>query len=84
MDDLPVVLHERAAGIHWLDDIAFHILLNKTDKLKRSEAQRCLQKTSATLTDYRASLQLFSAHSGQGVAEARDQLTAWLEIERSI
>ena len=70
--------------IHWLDDIAFHILLNKTDKLKRSEAARCLQKTSATLTDYRASLQLFSAHSGQGVAEAREQLSTWLGIGGSI
>ena len=67
--------------IRWLDNIAFHVLLNKTDKLKRSEATQCLKKTSAALTDYRATIQLFSAYNGQGVMEARQTLSEWLDIE---
>ena len=67
--------------IQWLDDTAFHVLLNKTDKLKRSEAAQCLKETSAALTNYHATIQLFSAHNKQGVVEARQKLSNWLGME---
>ena len=67
--------------IQWLDDTAFHVLLNKTDKLKRSEAAQCLKETSAALIDYHATIQLFSAHNRQGVIEARQKLSNWLGME---
>ena len=64
--------------IRWLGDTPFHVLLNKTDKLKRNEATRCLKETSDALSDYRATVQLFSAHSKDGVEQAREKLVEWL------
>ncbi|MBC6414458.1 MAG: YihA family ribosome biogenesis GTP-binding protein [Chromatiales bacterium] len=66
--------------IHWLDNIAFHVLLNKIDKLKQSKTAQCLDKTSAALSNYRATVQLFSAHNKQGVEQARQKLSQWLKI----
>jgi GTP-binding protein len=60
-----------------------HVLLTKADQLSRSEAQRLLREThkhggaQAELF----SAQLFSAHTGQGVDEARAQLDVWLKKE---
>ena len=66
--------------IHCLGDINFHVLLNKTDKLKHREAAQCLEKTSVALADYRATVQLFSAYNKKGVAQARKKLSQWLKL----
>lgn len=55
-----------------------HVLLTKADKLKRGPASAALQQVKRFLADYpEASVQLFSAHNGQGVDEARALLDRW-------
>lgn len=54
-----------------------HVLLTKADKLSRSEADRTLAALRRELPEA-ATCQLFSALNGQGVAEARTALVAWL------
>jgi GTP-binding protein len=55
-----------------------HVLLTKADKLKRGPASAALQQVRRFLADYpEASVQLFSAHDGQGVDEARALLDGW-------
>jgi GTP-binding protein len=60
-----------------------HVLLSKADKLSRQEATVVLRESSATLNGV-ASCQLFSAHSGQGVDEARAVLRRWLQSSKEI
>jgi GTP-binding protein len=50
-----------------------HILLTKADKLKRGEAATALER-ARTAAGPAAVVQLFSAHSGAGLAEARAAL----------
>jgi GTP-binding protein len=52
-----------------------HVLLAKADKLNQAERGAALREARAQLADI-ASVQLFSAHSGLGVEEARDRLAA--------
>lgn len=54
-----------------------HVLLSKCDKLSRNEAREILRETAREL-DGRASAQLFSAVSRQGVEEGRQALEALL------
>ncbi|PKM42697.1 MAG: YihA family ribosome biogenesis GTP-binding protein [Gammaproteobacteria bacterium HGW-Gammaproteobacteria-1] len=55
-----------------------HVLLTKADKFKRGPASAALQQVKRFLADYpEASVQLFSAHNGQGVDEARALLDRW-------
>ncbi len=54
-----------------------HVLLTKSDKLSRNEARNTLQNARALLGD-RASVQLFSAESGEGVDAAQGALEALL------
>lgn len=59
-----------------------HILLTKADKLKRGAAKKsllevCQYLAAESLTDL-VSIQLFSSHNGDGVAELKDTLTTWL------
>lgn len=56
-----------------------HVLLSKVDKLNRSESLKVLRSSAASLESRGATVQLFSAHAGTGVEEARDVLAAWLE-----
>jgi GTP-binding protein EngB required for normal cell division len=53
------------------------VLLSKADKLNRSEASQALRH-AAGLLGARASVQLFSALKGTGVADAEDTLARWL------
>jgi GTP-binding protein EngB required for normal cell division len=53
-----------------------HVLLNKSDKLSRSEAKQVLQEATAAL-EGRASCQLFSALRGEGLEEGRKLLLRW-------
>jgi GTP-binding protein len=54
-----------------------HVLLSKADKLNRGEAAAVQREASARLAG-RATVQLFSALKGTGVAAAEDMLNAWL------
>jgi GTP-binding protein len=54
-----------------------HVLISKADQLKRAEARTTLATVAAALTG-RASAQLFSAHAGTGIDEARHTLDEWL------
>ena len=55
-----------------------HVLLTKTDKLNRRDAQRVLRETLAACSDTSVTAQLFSAHSSEGFDEARGVLDRWL------
>lgn len=56
---------------------ALHVLLSKADQLPRAAARECLQRTQQRLGTS-ASVQLFSAHDGTGVEQARALLQQWL------
>ena len=60
-----------------------HVLLTKSDKLGRNEARSTLAKTRALLGE-RASAQLFSAESGEGVDAAQGALEALLAGRHSV
>jgi GTP-binding protein len=66
----------------WCADVglAAHILLTKSDKLKRSPAGNNLLATRKRLPEFHpdASVQLFSALKKTGVDEARQVLSDWL------
>ncbi|HTV96903.1 MAG TPA: ribosome biogenesis GTP-binding protein YihA/YsxC [Steroidobacteraceae bacterium] len=55
-----------------------HILLAKSDKLNRRDAERVLEDTRAACADAGVTAQLFSAHARQGLGEARAVIDAWL------
>jgi GTP-binding protein len=54
-----------------------HVLLSKSDKLKRAELARALSAAQLSLGE-RASVQAFSAVDGTGLEQARGQLQHWL------
>jgi GTP-binding protein len=55
-----------------------HVLLSKSDQLKRTEARTLLTQSETNL-EGRASVQLFSARAGVGLDEARGTIDAWLK-----
>jgi GTP-binding protein len=64
--------------LEWAADLPrVHVLLAKADKLGRGEAMATLRAVSEALSG-RASVQLFSALKGTGVAQAQDTLEHWL------
>ena len=58
-------------------DLPVHVLLSKSDKLKRGQAASALQAARKTLGDV-ATVQLFSALKRSGLDEARQQLADYL------
>jgi GTP-binding protein len=56
-----------------------HVLLSKSDKLGKNAARKCLAEVKRGLGD-NASVQLLSAHKGEGVDEARAVLAEWLGV----
>lgn len=74
---------EDADLIEWMlaGERGAHVLLSKCDKLSRNEAREILRQTVREL-DGRASAQLFSAVSKEGVAEARAALEALIKKPR--
>ncbi len=56
-----------------------HILLNKSDKLSRGAARSTWEALQRRPELQDASLQLFSAHTGQGLDELQWHLAQWLE-----
>lgn len=58
-----------------------YVLLSKADKLKRAEARQVLTATVKQLGS-RGMAQLFSAHDGSGIEQARERLDEWLGYAR--
>lgn len=65
------------AMLDWADRPA-HVLLAKADKLPQAQAMRAVKEAQAALAG-RASCQLFSAHKGTGVEDARGALRGLLK-----
>ena len=65
--------------LDWAEGIErpVHVLLSKADQLKRAEARALRARSQAQLAG-RGSVQLFSAHAGLGLDEARGTIDAWL------
>jgi len=53
-----------------------HVLLSKSDKLAQAQGMKALKEAKAALAG-QAGVQLFSAHSGAGLDEARAVLLRW-------
>ena len=68
------------ALIAWAERVhcPVHVLLSKSDKLKRTELVRILAATKAALSG-RATVQAFSAVDGTGLEQARRQLHHWFQ-----
>ncbi|MBV9343406.1 MAG: YihA family ribosome biogenesis GTP-binding protein [Gammaproteobacteria bacterium] len=65
------------ALLSWAQPHRVHVLLSKSDKLKRAEALSALATARQALGG-RATVQLFSAQDGTGVSEAQDVLEGWI------
>ena len=61
-----------------------HVLLSKSDKLSRQEAQRTLRTVRAELRQYadNYTAQLFSSSKKQGMEEAEEVIGGWLGVKR--
>ena len=61
-----------------------HVLLSKSDKLSRQEAQKTLRAVQARLREYadNYTAQLFSSSKKQGMEQAEEVIGAWLGIAR--
>jgi GTP-binding protein len=71
--------------IDWAEslELPMMLLLTKADKLSRNQAAAVRRNVAAAVPDGVAAITLFSAHTGQGVDEARAQLLRWLEPPQS-
>jgi len=71
--------------IHWANkaELAVHILLTKSDKLKKVAAKTTLLQVESELKKQglTASAQLFSSHNQQGKQQAIEQLDQWFSSE---
>ena len=72
---------QDAGMLEWVlaRDRFAHVLLTKTDKLNRRDAQRVLRETTAACSDTSVTAQLFSAHEKEGLEEARQVMDRWLQ-----
>jgi GTP-binding protein len=79
--EIDLQLIEWAASL----GLPLHLLLTKSDKLTRSEASRALAQAQVTLAGLwpKASVQLFSAKSGLGLAAARALVARWLNSKKT-
>ncbi len=71
---------QDAAMLEWMlaRDRQAHILLTKSDKLNRRDAERVLRETRAACSDTSVTAQLFSAHARVGFDAAREVMDRWL------
>lgn len=71
---------QDTAMLEWMlaRDRHAHILLTKSDKLNRRDAQRVLRETQAACSDTSVTAQLFSAHAHTGLDTARETMDRWL------
>jgi GTP-binding protein len=65
--------------------IPLHVLLTKSDKLTRAQGSRALATAQETLAEMwrEASVQLFSAKNGVGLAAARAIIARWLHSKKT-
>lgn len=62
---------------------AVHVLLSKADKLANAQSMKTLRESQAALAG-RGGCQLFSAHKGTGLEEARAVLRRWIREHKEI
>ena len=70
--------------INWAvqSQLPIHLLLTKADRLKRGAAQNILLKIKRELESHNeVSVQLFSSLKNNGVVEAQNVISSWLEDE---
>ena len=60
------------------NNLALHVLLNKSDKLSKNNAKKTMIEIHRELKTINLSIQLFSASKDVGVDEARLKLAEWL------
>ena len=74
-------LDENLLGYCEDRQIKVHVLLNKADKLSRSEAAQTYQAVKAKLatSGLDVTVQIFSASSGAGLPELENQLDSWYD-----
>lgn len=72
--DLDAVMIDWAVSL----ELPMLLLLTKSDKLSRGQAAGVARRVAAAVPDLVVGVTLFSAHTGQGVEDARRQLTEWL------
>jgi len=67
-------------------NLPVHILLNKSDKLKRGKANTSLLTARKELKQYTnpVSIQMFSAFKGDGLETLKDKLNSWLYSEEVV
>ena len=71
---------QDAGMLEWVlaRDRLAHVLLTKSDKLNRRDGQAVLRETVSACSDTAVTAQLFSAHSKEGIVEARQIMDRWL------
>ena len=67
-------------------NMPMHLLLTKSDKLKRGPATATLLMVRKSLAEYGdlISVQLFSAPNGDGLQELRSKLDEWLNTDNMV
>lgn len=60
------------------NNLALHIILNKSDKLSKNNANKAMAEINEEIPKIDSSIQLFSALKGTGIEEARHKLAEWL------
>ena len=83
MDIRRPMLEHDLNMLAWADarNLAVHIVLNKSDKLKHGQAKTSFLKTQQQLKNYNNAItvQIFSALKGVGLEELWSQLDSWLQ-----
>ena len=83
MDIRRPMLEHDLNMLAWADsrNLAVHVVLNKSDKLKHGQAKTSLLKVQQQLKKYQntTSVQIFSALKGTGIKELWTQLDRWLQ-----
>ncbi len=82
MDIRRPMLEHDLTMLSWAEsrNLPTHIVLNKSDKLKRGQAKNTLLKTQQQIKQYKhpVTVQMFSALKKQGVDQLQKQLDLWL------
>ncbi len=73
----PLTTQDEQA-VDYLRNLPLHVLLTKSDKLKRAEADAALREVRRALSGGAVSVQTFSTLKKQGLDEARTKLAGWL------
>jgi GTP-binding protein len=79
-EDENLIAWAHDGGREGSDPMRVHVLLSKSDKLTRNEANKVLKEARAALGES-ATAQLFSALGKQGIDEAQRVLRDWLDIK---